>query len=342
MIIKIAEKSDINDIQTFINTEWKKNHLLARDESFFKYEYLYNNKVNFLIAKSDNRILGLLGFIPSKIYIKNEINYIEDNSDLCATLWKVKKNNIYPSTGLKLLQYLRDLKGSRVLFCVGINKKTLGIYRYLGIYTGLLNHFVMINNKLNLFEIASVSIGNNFINKQVSNVNFSVKRINSEIELSKFNFEKFKDLIPFKNKRYFIKRYFKHPKYRYITYGVYFLNDLVALFVTRIQNHIENKVLRIIDFYGLQKYIKPFAVFLSDLIVKEKYEYADFYCFGLDNSLMESSGFKLINQSSEELIIPDYFNPYKQKNIPINFFVDSKEINNVRLYKGDGDQDRPN
>lgn len=342
MIIKISEKSDINDIQSFINTEWKKNHLLARDESFFKYEYLYNNEVNFLIAKSDNKILGVLGFIPSKIHTKNKINYIEDNSDFCATLWKVKKNNIYPSTGLKLLQYLRDLKGSRVLFCVGINKKTLGIYRYLGIYTGLLNHFVMINNKLKRFEIASVPNSNNFINKQASNNNFSVKSINSEIELSKFNFEKFKDLIPFKNSRYFIKRYFEHPKYRYITYGVYFLNDLVALFVTRLQNYIDSKVIRIIDFYGHQKYIKPFAGFLSDLIVKEKYEYADFYCFGLDNSLMESSGFNLINQSSEELIIPDYFNPYLQKNIPINFFVDSKEINNVRLFKGDGDQDRPN
>ena len=57
---------------------------------------------------------------------------------------------------------------------------------------------------------------------------------------------------------------------------------------------------------------------------------------------MKSSGFKLINQNSNELIIPNYFNPYLQKNIQIYFFVDSKDIDKVILFKGDGDQDRPN
>jgi hypothetical protein len=341
MIIKIAEKSDIDDIQYFINSDWKENHILARDKSFFKYEYLFNDKINFIIAKSENEIQGILGFIPSKIDTKNKINYIENNSDFCATLWKVKKNNINPSTGLKLLQYLRDLNGSRVLFCVGINKKTLGIYRYLGIYTGLLNHFVMINNKIKRFEIASVSNSNDFTNKHVLNNKFSVKIINSEIELSEYNFEKFKDRIPFKNKSYFTKRYFEHPIYQYKIYGVYFLNKLEAIFVTRIQQHNERKVIRIIDFYGNQKNIKIFSNFLLDLIVEKNYEYADFYCFGIDNSILESAGFKLVNQNSNDLIIPNYFNPFLQQNIPIRFFLDSKEIDRALLFKGDGDQDRP-
>tara|TARA_B100001093_G_scaffold520294_1_gene614386 strand:- start:7973 stop:9001 length:1029 start_codon:yes stop_codon:yes gene_type:complete len=342
MIIKIAEKSEIDDIQSFINSEWKEGHILARDKSFFKYEYLFNDKINFIISKTENEIQGILGFIPSKIDTKNKINYIENDSDFCATLWKVKKNNINPSTGLKLLQYLRDLNGSRVLFCVGINKKTLGIYRYLGIYTGLLNHFVMINNKLKRFEIASVSNSNDFANKHVLNNKFSVKIINSEIELSEFNFEKFKDRIPFKNKSYFTKRYFEHPIYQYKIYGVYFLNKLDALFVTRIQQYNDSKVVRIIDFYGEENKIKIFGNFLSDLIIKEKYEYADFYCFGIDNLVMESSGFKLINQNSDDLIVPNYFKPFSQKNIPIYFFVDSKDVKSVKLFKGDGDQDRPN
>ena len=48
-----------------------------------------------------------------------------------------------------------------------------------------------------------------------------------------------------------------------------------------------------------------------------------------------------INQKLDNLIIPNYFNPYLQKNIEIYFFVDSKKIDKVRLFKGDGDQDRP-
>ena len=199
----------------------------------------------------------------------------------------------------------------------------------------------MINPKLKDFKIAKISNNHNIIRKYDYKKEFSVKIIEDEIEVSKFNFEKFKDQIPFKNKRYFIKRYFNHPIYKYNIYGVYFLNNLKALFVTRIQNYNNNNVIRIIDFYGKQKYLKPFSLYLSELIIKNKYEYADFYCFGIDNSKMENSGFKLINQKLDNLIIPNYFNPYLQKNIEIYFFVDSKKIDKVRLFKGDGDQDRP-
>ena len=341
MNISIATIDDINDIQSFINNEWKENHILARDEFFFKDEYLYNNQVNFLIAKLDDKIQGLLGFIPSKIYKKNKQNYIEEASDYCATLWKVRKNNIYPSTGLQLLQSLRDLNGMGVLFCVGINEKTFGIYKYLDIHVGTMNHFVMINYNIKNFRIAKVSkLKTSQINYQ-KDEKISIKIVKDEIELLKFKFDNHKEFIPSKNKRYFIKRYFEHPIHRYNIFGSYFLDDLVALFVTRIQYHNEAKALRIIDFYGDQKYIKPFAGFLSDLIVKEKYEYAEFYCLGLDNFIMESSGFKLINQYSDDLIIPNYFNPFLHKNIPINFFLDSKDINRLRIFKGDGDQDRP-
>lgn len=342
MDISIASKNDINDIQSFINVEWKKNHILARDESFFKYEYLYNNQVNFLLAKSSNKIQGVLGFIPSEIYKKNKVNHIEAISDYCATVWKVKNNSIYPSTGLKLLQFLRNLNGMGVLFCVGIDEKTLGIYKFLDIYTGIMNHYVLINYSIKDFKIAKISKPQNHRISYPKDEKISIKIVKDEVELSKFKFDNFKEFIPFKNKEYFIKRYFENPLYTYIIYGVYFLDGLRALFVIRIQDHNKVKIIRIIDFYGSQKYIKPFARFLLDLMVKKKYEYADFYSFGLDNSVMESSGFDLINHSSDELIIPNYFSPYLRKNIPINFFIDSKEVNRVRIFKGDGDQDRPN
>ena len=341
MKISIATIDDISDIQSFINTEWKENHILARDESFFKYEYVYNKHVNFLIAKVDNKIQGVLGFIPSKIYKKNKLNYTEENSDYCASLWKVKKGNVYPSIGLQLLQSLRDLNGMGVFFGIGINEKTLGIYKFLNIHTGTLNHFVMINYDLKDFRIAKISKSRNHRVNFPKDEKCSVKIVKDEIELSKFKFGNFKKFIPFKNKRYFTKRYFENPIYSYNIYGVYYLKDLKAFFVTRIQDYNNAKIIRIIDFYGDQKYIKPFSAFLSDLIVKEKYEYVDFYSFGLDNFIMESSGFNLINQNSDELIIPDYFNPYLKKNRPINFFVDSKEVNRLRIFKGDGDQDRP-
>jgi hypothetical protein len=65
-------------------------------------------------------------------------------------------------------------------------------------------------------------------------------------------------------------------------------------------------------------------------------------CFGIPENILFKSGFNKLKRKSSETIIPNYFEPFEQKNITIDFFVSSQEMGNVRIYKGDGDQDRPN
>lgn len=341
MNISIGTSDDINNVRSFIDSQWKKDHILARDDNFFRYEYMYNDQLNFLIAKEENKIVGVLGFIPSSIdKYKNYL--ICENSDYCATLWKVTKNLPIPNVGLQLLQKLREMKGFRTLFCVGINKKTIGIYKYFGIYTDTMRHYAMINDRIKEFKLAKVSESRKTTNLNNSQVEkHSIKRVKDEAELLKFKFDNFQQNIPYKNAKYFVKRYFEHPIYKYDVFGVYNSGDLEGLFVTRIEACNGAKVLRIVDFFGDEKNIKPFALFLSDLIKKKKYEYADFYCFGLNEDNLLKSGFQLIDPHNEDLIIPNYFNPYVQENIPIHFFADTKEVGLLRLFKADGDQDRP-
>ena len=69
---------------------------------------------------------------------------------------------------------------------------------------------------------------------------------------------------------------------------------------------------------------------------------ADLVCFGLEHKLIYSSGFIKIHQKSKKLIVPNYFNPLIRKNTAVYFFVDKKKLHNVKIFKGDGDQDRPN
>ena len=52
MDISIGTSDDINNVRSFIDSEWKKNHILARDENFFRYEYVYNNQLNFPMTKT--------------------------------------------------------------------------------------------------------------------------------------------------------------------------------------------------------------------------------------------------------------------------------------------------
>ena len=49
----------------------------------------------------------------------------------------------------------------------------------------------------------------------------------------------------------------------------------------------------------------------------------------------------VINIESEDIIAPNYFFPYIQKNIKINFMADTNQRERVRVCLADGDQDRP-
>ena len=48
--------------------------------------------------------------------------------------------------------------------------------------------------------------------------------------------------------------------------------------------------------------------------------------------------YELISDS-QKITIPDYFSPFKQKNIDIYFFTSNNRFG--CLFKGDGDQDSP-
>ena len=61
----------------------------------------------------------------------------------------------------------------------------------------------------------------------------------------------------------------------------------------------------------------------------------------MNHEKLTNSGFNLVNHESNDMIIPEYFNPFEKKNIDIYFFSNTKQINKVKIFKGDGDMDRP-
>ena len=333
--ISIASFIDGIEIMSFINSEWKEGHILARDEDFFIYEHHNKNQINFVISKnSRGRINGVLGFIPSAL---GEV------SDVCTVIWKVSKNSQNPILGIQLLQFLKKKIDIRTILSVGINKKTIGIYKYLGFFIGTLKHYVLLNKNIQEFKIGKVP-DLEFLNNIscIAKDLYSVKYIKNEFDLLSFQFEKYEQNIPYKNKDYFEKRYFQHPIYQYDVIGIYNSKSLVGIFVMRVQAYNGAKALRIVDFVGEENSIQCFGNFILEVIQNEGYEYADFYCFGLDNKILNNAGFYLVDSFKEDLIIPDYFSPFLQKNMIINFCVDTENIELIKLFKGDGDQDRPN
>ena len=92
------------------------------------------------------------------------------------------------------------------------------------------------------------------------------------------------------------------------------------------------------DFLGDEEEFKELTNYLIDKMLKEKYEYVDIYETGMEDSILLNSGF--IERTEEDTnIIPNYFEPFVQENIEIYYMSNCKD--KFRMFKGDGDQDRP-
>jgi len=327
--IKFATIEDTDVIMNFINDNWKENHILARDKDFFLYEHQDNKRINYVISYDGDKINGVLGFIK----------YSEDNSDVATVIWKALKSDTNPMLGIELLEFLRSSSEYKVAFSPGINAKTIGIYNYLDIYTNYLSQFVIINDVIKNYKILKIkdttySKKLNFI----ENTKYSFKKIGQH-QLD-FNFND-SHYVPHKDKEYFVKRYYNHPIYKYTVFGVYYEESITSVIVTR-EVVVENsKILRIMDYLGNDNDMIYISKYLYQIVIDNDYEYIDFMCYGFNDDSLKEACFTKINLESNDLIVPNYFSPFSQENIKINFMADTKEIDKIRIFKADGDQDRP-
>jgi hypothetical protein len=331
--LSIARIDEIKKIMNFIHHEWRANHILSLNKKLFLFQHKNKKKLNFIISKnSSKKITGIIGFIKASKSKK---------ADVWTTMWKSSKNSKDPMLGILLLNYLKK-QGYRTIISSGIQFDTKKIYDYLGYSTGKMDHFFFPNINIKNPVIATYPKNIMLKKKFKKNKNYFIDKIDSEILRKKFPFKVYKSKIPFKDWEYFNDRYFLHPFFNYKMYGIFFKKKLVSILIFRETNINSSKVLRIIDFYGEEKTFKYLGEFFFNFLKEKNYEYIDLVCFGLQHKLIYSSGFIKIPQKSKKIIVPNYFNPLIRKNIALYFFVDKKKLHNVKIFKGDGDQDRPN
>lgn len=326
--IRFANMEDIPAIMNFIDEQWKKNHILAKDKELFEWQYVNNNKLNMVIGEDANGCLqGILGYIP----------YTEGvNKDFSLALWKAKSGTSF--LGVQLLMFLLKEEPHRHMFCNGINVKTSeGIYHRLGIKTGKLKQWYRLLAK-NEYKIAKIE------KKVIPNVNITSEMKLFEIknydELKNRATERFfdKERVPYKSESYICKRYFEHPVYDYKVYGIENqAGKIDAAIVFRIQECNCAKALRVIDFIGEYSQIYSITNQIDDIAKECGAEYIDMYELGLDDNCLMEAGWLLVG--ADENIIPNYFAPYTPCNVDINICTTDEKI---IIFKGDGDQDRPN
>ena len=134
-------------------------------------------------------------------------------------------------------------------------------------------------------------------------------------------------------------RYLRHPFYRYELVGVWREASPIALAVARKAEAASATAVRIVDLFGREEELACIGPAVDQLIREADAEYADFYGYGFGQESLARAGLLL---KAEDVIVPNYFEPFVQANVPIHCAMLRTTADPVRLVRGDSDQDRPN
>ena len=329
IIITQAELKDTDEIMEFINSYWKKEHILAISKNFFLYEFKKEQKLNIIIAKDDlsNQILGFIGFF----YYNSK-----DLPDLSGSIWKIRPDMESKLLGIKIRNHFVKTIKHRFFATPGPGIHMKPVYKVMRMDWFQMSQYYFANDSVK--EYSLISNPKIKLISRVNSSNIDIKRAMDIKNLEGFEFNN--DIVPLKDLNYIEKKYFNHPIYEYHIYYININCSIKNIFVCR-QAHAENSsAYRIVDFFGELDYIQEIVAFLDNYIKSNDIEYVDFICHGYDNNTLINAGFNKVDFEDCHTIIPNYFEPFIKKNIPI-YCVSNKTNKTYRQHKADGDMDRP-
>lgn len=329
-------KKNKDKLLNFYNLNWKSNLSLFNNKKVFKWLYFVNKKYAFIVLEKNNQILSSIGLIFNSYRDKTIEKIIKSkNQIIWLTIWcsDLKSNSF---NKLQIINYIMKLSSNcSTIATVGCNIVAYKIYKALGFKCGYLNHYYFLNSDIKNFKL---------IKTRKISLKKTKKKIYLEFLSFRKNYNNINNLDLYeknfkKDKYYYKKKYDENKFYRYNFLFVKNKNVLNGFFVCREDNYLNSKCLRLVEYFGNTKKIPFLGNDFQYICSKNKYEYIDFYNYGIKKKFLTKIGFVL--KSSKEEIIPNYFNPFIKKNILLRYAYFPKK-NKMIIFKGDCDQDRPN
>lgn len=333
---KICEKEDLPRLITFIDTYWKKNHILVRSKEILDFQY-YNretDKYDFVLAENTQtgELDGIRGWIRVDQYDPALAQYDEVWSAVSKVRTDVENNEI-KVLGSYLWRYLEKHKGFGT---VGISRFSFAMHTAIRHKTCSLGQYFILNRETKEFKIAVVP--SNYQNPAEAKVsNWHLREIEDIYTISDDAVSAY--YRPFKSKTYLINRFAKHPVYHYHFYGIFDGTDLKAILVGKFVEINGGEIFRIVDVLGSLEDVGCLYYDFQNILHESGCEYVDFLCFGIGDAVFQNMGFDKLDPEQDELIIPNYFEPFEAKNIVINGAY--KPAERYCMFKADADQDRP-
>ena len=295
-----------------------------------------------MVAKNrhTNSLDAFLGFITLDQYDSTLARY----NDLWLVTWKRRSEVAVPGLGKALEVYLKEQLNPRSCGAFGISTVALHVFKQLNYKIGLLNHFYLVNRKKHEFQLLG-----NFDGKYDTDPS----SISAEKKFVRYDKTSFTELskkltyvppgnqAPVKSLLFFYNRYLAHPVYNYHMYAIENKELTVAVMVVRLAAHQSARALKLIDYFGNPEALAGSLNSFQQLLQHYDAEYLEFYNYGLNPEILAAAGF-LKREAGDPVIVPNYFEPFKQKNVDLDFAYQAGENLNYIFFKGDTDQDRPN
>ncbi|MEH6456383.1 MAG: hypothetical protein V7749_08675 [Cocleimonas sp.] len=315
----------VDELINFIDNHWRKDHIFVRNRELFDFQHKNGAIYNFILARQDGNIIGILGFIPTSQYSEA----LKVNNELWLAIWKVRDDIKKPGLGLMMLNYLKKYHNNPTICSLGLSQQVIPIYKALKYNVGVLNHSAFFNQKkcTLTFVVPKINYIVNCINKFVE-VDFVKKIDNLHLDDNIF------DSHPKKNLEYLVNRYSNHPSYIYDYLIFKEENKLLSIVVYRSIVIGDVKIARVIDILGESIMVEKFNYSISRFLDKYDFEYLDIV------STFRSEARSGFISNSNSLTIPNYFEPLEMKNISVDYAYKSNI--ELSIFRGDSDQDRPN
>lgn len=335
--VKKVPSNEVDKLISFIDNHWKKGHALVKSKTILDFQH-YNKEddtYNFIVAENNEtkEYDALVGFIPTSQYDSK----LAENGDYWGAIWKYREdvnNDEINNVAFYIWKRIFKLPFFHSYAAIGISQIAKRIYEVSRIPVAILNHYYIANENVIIFEIGEkLQKGNPGLLQK--------KSLIREIDIDTIGDDDIKAVYrPFKSVEYLINRYKNHPIYKYIFWGVY-TEKLDAIFVIRKVEVGRSCVLRVVDVLGNMSELGNIYDEVQMKLNEFGAEYLDFMNFGIEKDVFSNMGFHLLDFRQDDIIIPNYFEPFERRNVAIEVAYKAQYDGYV-AFKGDSDQDRPN
>lgn len=329
--VRFARLDEYEKLHSFMYNHWGKDHILTKSKLLFDFQHKGKDKYYIVVGYNNetNEIDGIWSLIPVSLYDSS----LQVEGNYWGAILKVRDdvdNKEIRRLPFKLFSFILKIPGFRTVGFSGLGTKGQPFVNPLCTNYGVLNQYYIANPDNEYF------VGKNLIKKEFSASEFTVK----DISLNGLAWQPDESYLPKKSVHFFKERFEKHPIYKYNFWGIYKNSSLLAIWAYRIISVKGlGRVIRIVDTLGSLEKVGNIGYSITKLLKQYDAEYVDCLNYGIDPSVFGNMGFEKLDLDSDKVIVPNYFEPFEQRNVKVHFAYISKSL--YVIFRADADQDRP-